>query len=371
MFHWSLVRPDAIDVWKNNEIKRRLKWYYEVMIDKKPAKFLIAKRIPLDANPKEFGEDELWNLHDKLSKDFKKIFNEINNETLKLNELSEPKYSYLDVKIELAKRLLTPCRLCERRCKVNRMKESKGFCKLGYDSYVASYFLHMGEEAPLVPSGTIFFSGCSFRCVFCQNWDISQYSHAGSKVTPEMLASIAAELRLKGARNINYVGGNPDQHLHTIIESFEYLEINVPLLWNNNAYTSLEGMKLLLDIIDIHLPDLKYGNDLCAARLSAVPKYFEIATRNIKMVCENNDPVIIRHLVLPNHIECCTRPVLKWISENCPNALVNVMDQYRPEFIVANNPERYPEISRRLNKQEINRAYFMAREFNLLYEPIS
>lgn len=371
MLDWILLRPDAVDVWRNRDVKNRLRWYYEVMTDRKPAKFLIVKRIPVDEDPKKLNENELWRLHDRLSMDFKKVWKEIDDNSLRLADLHEPKYSYLDVKIELAKKLLTPCRFCERRCKVDRTKESKGFCRLGYDSYVASYFLHMGEEAPLVPSGTIFFSGCSFRCVFCQNWDISQYPTSGFKVTPEMLANIATELRIKGARNINYVGGNPDQHLHTIMESLKYLEINVPLLWNNNAYTSLEGMKLLLDVIDIHLPDLKYGNDKCASRLSAITRYFEIATRNIKMICENNDPIIIRHLVLPNHIECCTKPVLEWISKNCPNALINVMDQYRPEFMVANNPDRYQEISRRLNKQEINRAYSLAKEYNLLYEPIS
>ncbi|RLG51592.1 MAG: pyruvate formate lyase-activating protein, partial [Thermoproteota archaeon] len=184
------------------------------------------------------------------------------------------------------------------------------------------------------------------------------------------LAKIEAALRIDGAANINFVGGDPTPNLHTILESLLYLEENVPLLWNSNMYCSIETMKLLADIIDIWLPDFKYGNDSCAERLSKVQRYFEVVSRNHKIAHESGD-MIIRHLVLPNHVECCTKPVLKWISENCPNALVNVMAQYRPEYLVARNPRDYPDISRRPTAEEMRAAYSYAKSLGICYEPVS
>ncbi|MGC9121884.1 MAG: radical SAM protein, partial [Thermogladius sp.] len=115
---------------------------------------------------------------------------------------------------------------------------------------------------------------------------------------------------------------------------------------------------------------LKYGNDECAWRLSKVRHYWAVATRNIKMAHDSGD-MIIRHLVLPGHLECCTRRVLQWISENTPRALVNVMDQYRPEHLVLKYPEKYKEIARRLRRDEILEAYKMAEEFKLEYKQVS
>lgn len=354
-------------------LESKLKWYFQVEKNLKPAKFLICKRIPIEISEKQLKdleEKELWKIHEKASIDFKAALKQIKEDKLNLDELEEQKDSYLDLKIELSRRLLNPCRLCERKCLTNRF-ERIGFCGLKEKTYVSSYFLHMGEEPPLIPSGTIFFCGCNFKCVYCQNWEISQYPDSGFLVDAKKLSMIEKELRENGARNINFVGGNPDQHLHTIVESLKYLDINVPVLWNSNAYASEETMKILLDLVDIWLPDLKYGNDACAKRLSLVDKYFQTVTRNIKMMHDNNDPLIIRHLVLPNHIECCTKNVLKWISENCKNCLVNVMKQYRPEYLVVQNPEKFKEISRKLKKEEIELAYTIAKELKIDFESVS
>jgi len=133
---------------------------------------------------------------------------------------------------------------------------------------------------------------------------------------------------------------------------------------------SLDSMSLLEDIVDIWLPDLKYGNNNCAWRLSKVRNYWEIATRNIKRAHEAGD-IIIRHLVMPNHIECCTRPVLEWIAKNAPRALVNIMDQYRPEHLVARYPKMYPDIARRPTQSEMREAYRIAKELGIVFEPIS
>jgi len=357
-------RPDALRVWTYPEIKERLSWYYEVMKDLKPAKFIIAKHIESPINPyrKDLSIEDLWKIHRDLEKEFRKTWLSIKNGEQKLGS-KRPEYSFLDVKIAIVKRMLRECSFCEWRCRVDRTSGKKGVCRLDATTYVDTYFHHMGEEAPLVPSGTIFYGGCNFRCVFCQNWTISQANpYAGIIVDAQKLASIQEELRRSGARNINHVGGDPTPNLHTILESLKYLEINVPQLWNSNMYLTREAMDLLKDVIDIWLPDFKYGNNKCAQRLSVIRNYYDIVTRNLKIAYENGD-MIIRHLVLPSHIECCTKRVLEWISKNTPRAIVNIMDQYRPDYLVLRMPKRFKEIARRPSLTELRNAYSYARKY--------
>ncbi|WP_440058922.1 radical SAM protein [Thermogladius sp. 4427co] len=375
MFEAFILRPDALTVWEDREVRERLSWYYEVMVNAKPAKFIIARKTEVVENPYAIEDiEELWKLHDKASAHFQKLYKDVREGSEEIKDYSsssQPEYSYLDVKIAIAWKLFDPCRLCERRCGARRLRGQPGVCLMSDKCIVHSAFLHLGEEAPLVPSGTIFYGGCNFKCVFCQNYDISQVNaRGGVVVSSRELAEIQEKLRLRGARNINHVGGEPTPHIPFILESFKYLSVNVPQLWNSNMYMSLESMKLLLDVIDIWLPDLKYGNDECAWRLSKVRNYWSIATRNIKMAHDSGD-MIIRHLVLPGHIDCCTRPVLEWIARNTPRALVNVMDQYRPEHLVLKYPDKYRDIARRPKREEILRAYKIAEELNLAYKQVS
>jgi len=131
-------------------------------------------------------------------------------------------------------------------------------------------------------------------------------------------------------------------------------------------YCSVETMALLREVIDIWLPDFKYGKDSCARRLSLVEDYWEITTRNLEMAYNSGD-MIIRHLVLPNHIECCSKPVLRWIGKKCPRALVNIMGQYRPEYLVARYPDRWPDISRIPTPEEMEEVYRYAQKLGILY----
>lgn len=369
VFELFALRPDAKTVWRHPEVKKRLSWYYEVMVDAKPAKYRICKRIEVDADL-SLSDHDLWEAHEVASKEFERTWKGVVLGKVSLDELGVPKVSFLDVKIELVKRMLRSCVFCERRCKVDRERGERGFCRLDAAARVSSFFHHYGEEAPLVPSGTIFFTSCSFKCVFCQNWDISTDPYNGIEVTPKQLASIAIRLRREGCRNINYVGGNPDQSMHVIVESLKYMDVNVPILWNSNAYASLEAMKIIKDLVDIWLPDFKYGNNKCAERLSFAPNYFEVVTRNLKIMHDSGD-MIVRHLVLPNHVECCTEPVLRWLAENCPRCLVNVMEQYRPEHEVARRPHLYPDINRRPSASEMMKAYDIANKLGIVYEPVS
>ncbi len=367
---WLLARPEALTVWKRPRVKDSLGWYYSVMTRDKPAKYLLTKRVESTIDPDEADEEKLWSEHSKLSTVFKNLHQQVVKGSLDLQELPEPRKSFLDIKVGLAQNMLRRCRFCERRCHVDRFSGQKGFCNLDSNSRVSTHFLHTGEEAPLIPSGTIFFTSCTFRCVFCQNYDISTNPLNGDPVTSEDLAQIIQSLAKENARNINFVGGEPTMHLHTILSSLKLTDISIPILWNSNMYCSEETMALLSDLIDIWLPDFKYGNDSCARRLSKVENYLQIASRNHLKAAENGD-MIVRHLVLPNHIECCTKPVLRWLSENCPRALVNIMGQYRMEHLVTRFPEQFADIARRPNTKEMSEAFEYAKRLGIEFESVS
>ncbi len=380
----KVLRPDAVLVWKNPEVVKRLRWYRSVMLDETPAKFMIVRSMKAPSNISELSEEELWKIHEELHEEAEERFKEAFGGGVDYEKLKPANPSYLDLKIELARRILKRCRFCEWQCEVDRTAGQKGVCRLTNKAYVASFFHHHGEEAPLIGtegeggSGTIFFVSCNFTCVFCQNWDISHpkgdLADAGIEVDAKKLALIAKKLRVNGAANINYVGGDPTPNTWIIIESLKYLDVNAPILWNSNMYLSMESMKLLIDLVDIWLPDFKYWSNECAARLSNVRGkigYREAATRNHLMAARHGD-MIIRHLVLPNHLECDTKPILKWIAENIKDkVLVNIMEQYRPEYLVLANPEKYPDIARRPTSEEMREAYRYADELGILYRPVS
>jgi len=271
--------------------------------------------------------------------------------------------SLLDVKLELSRRLLSHCCFCERRCGADRLGGEKGYCGVGAQSRYTSDFLHMGEEAELVPSHTIFFSGCTFQCVYCQNWDIAMHPASGIPAEPAMLAAVLQEGISQGSRNANFVGGNPDPNLHTILETILLLGRDgrfLPMVWNSNMYTSTDALGILDGVIDIYLADFRYGNDECARELSDVDDYFEVVSRNLTFTWESSE-VMTRHLVLPGHLECCTKPILEWVSRNMPGAYFNLMFQYRPEYRAA----LFPTIDRRLSDPERKRALQLAQEHGI------
>ena len=262
--------------------------------------------------------------------------------------------SLLDLKVEISNRIYAHCEFCERRCRVNRPKEV-GNCK-AQEPRIASEFAHTGEESVLVPSHTIFFTGCNFHCIYCQNWDISQII-TGKYIPPKQLAKL---IEYRHLRNMNFVGGDPTPNLNYILEVLKECRAPIPVVWNSNMYLTEESMNLLDGVTDLYLTDFKYGNNTCAEELSNVKNYVDIVSRN-HLLSEKNADVIIRHLVLPNHVECCTYPVFKWISENLKKSVVNVMFQYHPDFNAMENPK----IDRYLTYEEKKRALDIAEEFHI------
>lgn len=338
---------------KENSPKKVLQNYREVMVGNQLSRSKTASFIP--ASNFDHLKD-MWQEHERIRKEFHLFYPEITREGIP----KKPEFSYLDLKVKIAEKIGECCVLCEMRCRVDR-KFEKGSCGV-QDPRIASEFLHMGEEAPLVPSHTIFFAGCNFQCVYCQNWDISQHPEEGMPLSATHLADIIDRRRTQGSRNVNFVGGDPTPHLPFILKTMCLSRENVPVVWNSNLYLSEEAMKLLDGFADLYLTDFKYGNDGCAPRLSRVHNYWEVITRNHKLAWQAGD-MIIRHLVLPSHVQCCTKPILKWIYHNLGREVViNIMGQYRPVYGAC----EYEDISRPPSRGEMEEARSYARGLGFL-----
>lgn len=358
---WRILRPDAVAVLKDKKARESLSRYFAVMEGELPARFLVCKRINVGVELSA-GDEELWKAHESGLKKFRKSLSLIDGGKVMLDDMEKPEISLLDLKVELAGRILRSCHLCERRCMVDRTAGEVGVCGARERSRMASEFMHHGEESVLVPSYTIFFNGCTFKCVFCQNWDISQDPDEGVEVSPQTLAHLIKGARRDGARNVNFVGGEPTQHLHTILAALRECETSIPTVWNSNMYCSLETMKLLFGVTDVYLTDFKWYDDNCAIKYSKVPKYLEVVARNHRLAFADSE-LIIRHLVVPGHVACCTEPILKWIRNNLdPMVRVNIMPQYRPCYLAG----KYPEINRGITSEEYERSLKIAEEVGLL-----
>jgi len=357
---WKLLRSDATAVLDGELAKKSLARYFAVMQNIKLAKFGIAKKLPAEFDEADSLE-ELWKEHAKRTEEFCKIEHEIDTGQKYFQDMLTPEKSYFDLKIEITSRILQSCHFCSRRCGVNRMTDGLGYCKCSNTIVVSSIFEHVGEEPELVPSGTIFTMGCTMRCRHCQNWTISQWIENGAECTPQNLAKEVERLRLDGCRNANLVGGEPTPWLQHWLETFKHVNANVPVVWNSNTYYSPETARLLAGFADVYLLDFKYGPSGCAERISDAPDYWEVCTRN-HLEAKRHGELIIRVLVLPNHLECCTKPILEWIAGNLgAETRVNVMFQYRPEW----RAHEIPELRRRLTKDEMEKAVRLAKEAGL------
>ena len=228
---------------------------------------------------------------------------------------------------------MNPCVLCPRKCRVYRSQGEKGFCGIADMPVVSSVGPHFGEESVLVGSGgsgTIFFAGCNLGCMFCQNYEISHHRH-GHEITIEQLAQSMLDLQNYGCHNINFV--TPTHVIPAICAAIELARkkgLTAPTVYNTGGYDSVEILKLLEGFIDIYMPDMKYSDSKVADELSTAADYWQINQQAIKEMHRQvgdlqiekglaTRGLLIRHLVLPNHIECCSKPILEWISKNLRN----------------------------------------------------
>ena len=280
-------------------------------------------------------------------------------------------------RVRRAFRHLERCDLCARYCYVNRLVTVQGaVCRTGESAVVHSFGPHHGEEDVLRGrrgSGTIFFSWCNLRCVFCQNWEIS-HKGVGRAVQPRELAAMMLELQEQGCHNINLV--SPSHVVAQILAAVEIATtegLRLPLVYNTGGYDSVEALALLDGVIDIYMPDMKYGDSLIARKYSKVRNYVEINRKAVKEMHRQVGDLIldasglaqrgllIRHLVLPGNL-AGSEQILDFIAhEISPNTYLNLMDQYRPCY----RADEYPPLDRPISISEYSTALELAKRYGL------
>ncbi len=279
-------------------------------------------------------------------------------------------------RIEQAYAHLQACDVCPLKCGVNRLEGQTGVCKTGLKAQVSSFGAHLGEEKPLRGwggSGTIFFARCNLRCVFCQNFEISQMGE-GSEVEPEELAEIMLTLQQTGCHNINLV--SPTHVVPQIIAAVFIAAkagLRLPLVYNSGGYDSLEMLALLDGVVDIYMPDMKYGDDETARRYSKVPNYVAVNRAAVREMHRQvgdlqvdergvaQRGLLVRHLVLPNQL-AGSEKVLQFLAEEISkNVYLNLMDQYHPAY----RASTYAELNRPITVQEYHQVVELAHRLGL------
>ncbi len=288
--------------------------------------------------------------------------------------LSQPE---LNQRIEAAYELLSPCRVCPRECGVDRLKDSRlGFCRSGLNPIISSASPHHGEEPPLSGtrgSGTVFFTNCNLRCVYCQNYPISQLGNGAEKTAAE-LACQMVRLQEQGCHNVNLV--TPTHFVPQFLKALGLARergFNLPLVYNSSGYDAVETLQLLDGIVDIYLPDMRYGDDGASMEYSVAPQYVEVNRAAVRemfrqvgnLALDENGiakrGLIIRHLVLPHGLSGTER-VMKFLAEEISkNVYISLMSQYFP----AHKANEFKELSRRITTDEYEDARRIMEKYGL------
>lgn len=260
------------------------------------------------------------------------------------------------VSIDLSERARTAmhhhedCRLCPHLCGVKR-RSAAGRCGVGADAYIASEMLHWGEESLLRPAHAVFFSGCTATCSFCVAARWAFHPRYGVLASPAQLAQRIRVRQDQGARSICFIGGEPTPHIPFILATLTRLgqDRRVPVVFNSNFYLTDEALELLDGAIDVFLPDLKFGPGACGEQIGGMPNYWSVVTQAIDRLRHWGKSIIVRHLVMPGHLTCCTEPVLRWLAQR-PDVAVSLLTQYAPPATVKG------DLARVLRPEECDRV---------------
>jgi putative pyruvate formate lyase activating enzyme len=283
----------------------------------------------------------------------------------------------LEQRARQARESLQSCELCPRHCRVNRLEEELGICRIGAKARIASYSPHFGEEQPLVGrsgSGTIFLSGCNLHCCFCQNYDISHYPESGIEVDAKGFAAIMLDLQGEGCCNINFV--SPSHVVPQILEALLHAydsDLHLPLVYNSSGYETSETLALLGGVIDIYMPDFKFWSAANSKKYCAAPDYPEIARSAIKIMFEQVGDLfidakgiavkglLIRHLLMPEARDE-TEQILEFIAQQLSaTTYLNIMDQYRP----CGRSSEFQELQSTVSPQHYRQALVFAEKVGL------
>lgn len=246
--------------------------------------------------------------------------------------------------------LLHACELCEHRCRVDR-RVARGVCGLGTEARYYRAFVHHGEEPEIAPTVAVFVTGCSLRCAFCSDGAFVERPSAGTPVEPRGLARLVDGLA-PGARTVSFVGGNPDESMVPLLAAVREMTSGLPVVWNSNLYLAPGPLETLVESVAIFVSDLKFGSDACAREVARAPRYLEVLHRNLDAV-HHRRRLIVRHLLMPGHVDCCTLPVVDHVARRLPGATLHLMTQYEPLFAVWPLPA---PLGRRPSADEIERA---------------
>jgi putative pyruvate formate lyase activating enzyme len=217
-----------------------------------------------------------------------------------------------------------------------------------------------GEEPSLVPSHLFYTSGCDLRCKFCIAEINAFDASRGTELTSEFLKESIAWGRRQGARNLQWVGGEPTIHLPGILRAMSELDDLPPIVWKSDFYGTAEAFDLLKAFASVFVADFKFGNDACASRIAGVPSYLMTVTRNLSKVYGTGN-LIVRHLLLPNHLECCFRPIVEWLATYMPNVDFSLRDGYLPKW----QARHVPDLCGLVSRKQVQQARDMARDYGL------
>lgn len=271
-----------------------------------------------------------------------------------------------------ARESLRACNLCERRCGVDRLagadrRGSGAPCGLGDQTWCFKRHVSFAEELELLPSYMVYFGGCNFRCRFCAQAPDCFDPARGVRIDAREAAADFERVVGRGARTINLLGGEPSLHLHTILEIAAHAAgansgEALPLVLNTNMYMTPGVIDALEGVIGLYIADFKFGNDQCAASLAGVDRYVEVVTRNL-VHASRHARVLVRHLVMPGHLECCLRPVASWLAGNMPRAAFTLMTGYVPAWRAERDAS--DPLGRCLTERERHEAEQLVRDAGL------
>lgn len=231
------------------------------------------------------------------------------------------------------------CTICEHRCGVDRTKGPAGVCGASSRPRVFCEVVEYGEEPEFVPAYAVSFSGCNLRCVFCVTGEESQDASAGSNAYAASIARRARRAVAEGARSVFFLGGEPTIHLPFLLEIASRLRgVGAPLVLKTNLFLSVEALLPAVSAFDVIVADFKFGNDRCAERLGGFVGYVGTIQRNLLLAAARRR-VVVRHLLMPGHVDCCLRPVRAWMASELPEAEFHVRDHYVPAFRAKGLPD--------------------------------
>ncbi|MFO1511736.1 MAG: radical SAM protein [Verrucomicrobiota bacterium] len=261
---------------------------------------------------------------------------------------------------QLARAALADCRLCMHNCGVNRLAGEQGLCHTGAETRFFSAQIEVSDELELIPTFAIALSGCDLRCDFCITGKESWNAAAGLRWNTAEMAVRAVQALNNGARTIMVLGGEPTIHLPDALELVAALPDSARLIWKTNAHGSAQARALLDGMFNVWLADFKFGNDTCARGLAKVPDYVAVVRENLRWANEHSE-LIVRHLLMPGHADCCWRPVAEWLATNLPGTKVNLRAGFWPAWHAA----RHPELSASVSAQDCRRAWDIAKDCHL------